>query len=293
MLKENGLSGSSAMCLFALENRYKMFELVATSLLCVLVLAGSGTAFAQTNYRVISVADGGTITGTVKWSGTAPRALTFPLNKDVGVCDPESRKRVDLERLEIGTEGGVANTVVFLKNVSSGKAMDIPQRRRFLNQKHCRYEPHILLVPENGELQMTSSDPVLHTIHMEGAATYNLPFPFPDRPISRPMPHAGLVTLKCNGGHLWMNAVLFVVDNPYYTVTDEQGNFELGGVPPGKYEIVAWHEGWHVVGQQASFDVSTSAKVDRPLFSDPKTWQKEVAVDSHGTTEVNFVIAEK
>jgi hypothetical protein len=281
------------MCLLASENRYRAFESGAVSLLAVLLLAGTGTVVAQRDYHVISIADGGTITGTVKWSGPAPRALTFPLNKDIAVCDPESRKRVDLERLIIGPEGGVANTVVFLKNISSGKAMDIPQPRRFLNQKRCRYEPHILLVPENGALEMTSSDPVLHTVHMEGAATYNLPFPFPDRPVSRPMPHAGVVTLKCNGGHLWMNAVLIVADNPYYAVTDDRGKFELGGVPPGQYEIVAWHEGWHVAGQRASFDVSTSDKVDRPIFSEPKTWQKEVVVSPNGTAEVNFVLADK
>jgi len=280
------------MCLPAFRNRHKMFESGVVSL-AALLLTSIGTAAAQGDYQVVSVANAGTITGTVKWSGPQPRVLTFPLNKDVAVCDPESRKRVDLERLVIGPNGGVANTVVFLKNISSGKPMDLPEPRRSLNQKHCRYEPHILLVPENAELEMTSSDRVLHTVHMEGAATYNLPFPFPDRPVSRPMPHAGVATLKCNGGHLWMNAVVMVADNPYYTVTDDEGKFELRGVPPGEYEIVAWHEGWHVVGQQASFDVSTSKKVDRPIFSEPKTSQKEVSVGPNGTAVVNFVIAEK
>jgi hypothetical protein len=56
--------------------------------------------------------------------------------------------------------------------------MEIPEARRSLDQKHSRYEPHILLVPENGPLQLKSSDAVLHTVHMDGAATYNLPFPF-------------------------------------------------------------------------------------------------------------------
>ena len=59
--------------------------------------------------------------------------------------------------------------------------MDLPEPRRFLDQKHCRYEPHVLLVPENSSLQMKSSDPVLHTVHMDGAATYNLPFRLPTR----------------------------------------------------------------------------------------------------------------
>ena len=47
--------------------------------------------------------------------------------------------------------------------ISSGKEMNIPAARRSLDQKHCRYEPHILLVPQTAELQMKSSDHVLHT----------------------------------------------------------------------------------------------------------------------------------
>jgi hypothetical protein len=31
---------------------------------------------------------------------------------------------------------------------------------------------------------------------MDGAATYNLPFPFPDQVIKRPMPTVGQVNLK-------------------------------------------------------------------------------------------------
>ena len=144
-------------------------------------------------------------------------------------------------------QGNVANTVVFLKDISSGKAMDLPDPRRFLDQKHCRYEPHILLGPENGPLQMKSSYATLHTVHMDGAATYNLPFPFIDQVVACTMPAAGLANVRCNGGHAWMNAEILVGLHPHYTVTDESGKFELMDVPPGNYEIVAWHEGWKVL----------------------------------------------
>ena len=113
------------------------------------------TVSAQSNYQVITVSNGGTITGTVKWSGPLPRGLDFPVTKDPQICDPESKKRVDLERLEVGSQGGVANTIVYLKNIYSGKAMDLPEQRRHLDQKHCHYIPHILLVPQSKDLQMT------------------------------------------------------------------------------------------------------------------------------------------
>ena len=35
----------------------------------------------------------------------------------------------------------------------------------------------------------------------------------------------------------WMNAEMLVVSHPYYTVTDEDGNFRLTNVPPGEYVI--------------------------------------------------------
>ncbi|PYX72359.1 MAG: hypothetical protein DMG72_15180 [Acidobacteria bacterium] len=270
-----------------------MFRTVKFTVFSALLLIAARNAASQSKYQVVSVSNAGTITGSVQWAGPAPRALTFPITKDPAVCDPESRKKVDLERLIVGPQGGVANTVVFLKYISSGKAMDIPETRRHLDQRHCHYEPHIMLVPESGPLQMKSSDPVLHTIHMDGAATFNLPFPFTNQVISRNMPSTGLVNLRCNGGHVWMNAEVFVVPHPYYAVTDESGKFELTAVPPGEYAIVAWHEGWGVARQETAFDVLTERRVQRPVFTPPKTWEKKVSVNGNEMAVVNFVISDK
>ncbi len=196
-------------------------------------------AFSQSDYKVVPVTNGGTISGTVKWSGPATRALGF---------------------------------------------------RRHLDQRNCRYIPHILLVPEKAALDMKSSDPTLHTIHMDGAATFNLPFPFPDRVNSRTMPSAGLVHLRCNGGHVWMNAEMMVVSHPYYAVTDESGHFEFTGVPAGTYQIVAWHEGWGLAGKEQAYDVLTERSVQRPLFTEARTWEKSVTVSGNQVSPVNFVI---
>jgi hypothetical protein len=255
------------------------------------LFAAVAAAFSQSSYQVVTVTDGGTISGTVKWSGAVPRALEFPITKDPEICDPTSHKTADLERLVVGPQGGVANTVVYLKNITSGKALELPEQRRHLDQKGCRYIPHILLVPQNGNLSMMSSDKTLHTIHMDGAATFNLPFPFVDRPTSRTMPTAGLVNLRCNGGHVWMNAEMFVAPHPYYAVTDESGRFELTDVPPGTYQIVAWHEGWNLTGKEQAYDVLTEHSVQRPVFSEAKTWEKSVTVGGNKVATVDFVIS--
>ena len=146
-----------------------------------LLLAG-GRSTAQVTYQTITVKDDGTITGSVKWSGPVPKIPSVLINKDPDVCDPQSLKKRDLERLVIDGNGGVANTVVFLKNVTKGKAMALPEGRQYLNQKTCRYEPHLLLVPADGTVQLKSSDPVLHTVHMSGRRTTICHFLSPTRP---------------------------------------------------------------------------------------------------------------
>jgi hypothetical protein len=250
-------------------------------------------AIAQEPYQVISVVHGGTIKGAVRWSGPQPHIASFLITKDPQICDPDSHKVRDLERLIIGPEGGVANTVVFIKHISRGKNFDLATPRQFLNQHLCRYEPHILVVPQHAALQMKSSDATLHTIHMEGAANYNLPFPFPEQTISRNMDSPGLVHLKCNGGHVWMNAEMFVVPHPYYAVTDESGAFELSDVPPGDYEVAAWHEGWQVTARAPALDVLTQTKIARPVFSQDRTWEKPVTVSQDAIAIVNFTISAK
>jgi hypothetical protein len=254
---------------------------------------GAKDVLAQAAYQVEAVANGGTVTGTVKWSGPVQKDLSLPITKNADICDPDKQQARNLERLEIGGDGGVANTVVFLKNIAKGKPMDLPAARRSLDQKTCRYEPHILLVPQEGTLQMKSSDSILHNMHMVGAAQYNLPFPVKDKVIARPMHRDGVVDIKCDAGHVWMNAEILVVVHPYYAVTDQHGGFVLTDVPPGEYVITAWHEGWKIAREETVIDVDSHREVHRPIFSDPKTWDAKVIVPANGTAKVNFELSGK
>jgi hypothetical protein len=253
-----------------------------------------GRAAAQADYTVITVQDGGAIAGTVTWTGPIPKLPKLPITKNPEVCDPEGMKTRDLERLLINPDGnGVANAVVFLRGITKGKAMDLPANRMQLDQKTCRYIPHVMIIPEAGTLKIESEDPVLHTIQMFGAATNNIPFPFQHQYIPITLQRNGVVELKCNAGHVWMNANAIVVKHPYYAVTDEHGAYKLSDVPPGEYEIVAWHEGWQVLSEARVLDVGAQVEVKRPMYSSPITWTKKVSVKPSQPTVVDFTISEK
>src|SRR5438128_12595563 len=102
-----------------------------------LLLAIAVNAAAQSGYQVVSLNSSGAIVGTVKWSGPLPRLAAYPITKDPAICDPESHKTRNLDRLIVGPQDGVANTVVFLKNISIEKAMEMLDPQRFMDQRHA------------------------------------------------------------------------------------------------------------------------------------------------------------
>ena len=259
--------------------------------LCGFVWLSIPWATSQGSYQVIEVHDGGTISGTVKWSGEPVKPPSVPITKDLEVCNPEKAKSRDLERLFVGPGEGVENTVVYLADVTRGKAMDIPETRRVLDQKSCRYVPHVALVPADTDYKLKSSDAILHTVQMEGAAVFNLPFPFQNQFIARTLHKPGVIDLKCNAGHTWMNGVVFVVRHPYYAVTDDHGNFELTNVPPGEYQIDAWHESWKVAREEPTLDVASQKMTKRIFFGEPITIRKKVEVKPGAKASVNFQLS--
>ncbi len=247
----------------------------------VLLLAAVAlpAAAQTTGYTGGDVAGGAEITGKVTWTGAEPALEAFVINKNTEVCDTGGGKRAS-NRLVIGKGGGVANAVVYLEGVTAGKPM--PTDAVTLDQEGCRYDPHILLVPKKAELSMSSSDAILHNIHMFGAAVYNIPFPDKDTVVKK-MRKGGLVRIQCDAGHSWMSAYAWVISHPYYALTDESGAFTLSDVPPGKYTIKMWHESWEVAEKIEQDGVVTGYD-----FEDPVEQAKEVEVAAGGSASVDF-----
>ena len=54
-----------------------------------------------------------------------------------------------------------------------------------------------------------------------------------------------------------------MVDNPYYAISDEEGEFTLKDVPPGTYDVLAWHP--FIPSQQGTVTI-TSREVSQINF---------------------------
>ena len=156
--------------------------------------------------------------------------------------------------------GTLANVFVYLADVPPS---DGSQREAtVLDQKDCRYVPHVVGVQVGQVLRVRSSDPkTMHNVHYnpsKGAAgNFGLTDAGAERTVT--FQQAEFIRVKCDV-HPWMTAYIGVFDSPFFATSDENaGQFEISRVPPGKYKLIAWHE------QLGQVEQPVEVKDDRPV----------------------------
>jgi len=206
------------------------------ALIMIAALALSVNAMA---YEAEAVSNGGTISGTVKLEGAAPAPKEIQVTKDKQVCGLMKHVEQDLV---VGSDGGIANAVVAITDISKGAEMK-PTEAKF-DQKGCQYEPHVLAVPAGSTVDVMNSDGILHNIHTY--STKNPPFNMAQPKFKKVIKVTSLsepevIKVTCDA-HGWMNGWWYVAGNPYFAVTDDKGNFTIKDVPPGDYTVEVWQE---------------------------------------------------
>lgn len=212
--------------------------------------------------------DEGSITGKISYSGTAPEAKKISTDADPACA----AKAPNLSTEEwVVKDGKVANTFVYIKSgtIAGAKIAEydgnsFPGASKTavaLDQNGCHYKPHVLGVMVNQDINITNSDPTTHNIHFTPKSNpdWNQSQPNGAAPMMHKLARAEvLVPVKCNQ-HPWMKSYIGVLKHPFFAVSGEDGSFEIKGVPPGKYTVVAWHEGG-VNGTEKTMEVTVTAK---------------------------------
>jgi plastocyanin len=186
----------------------------------------------------------GTIEGTVRLAGAAPAAAAHPIVKDANVCGKETPN----ESVVVGKTGALANTVVFVTGARFAGKLP-PTAGASVDQRKCRYLPHVQAVTVGTQLQVMNNDAILHNVHGNEAradapslTVFNVAMPILGQKLPVAMNKSGLVRLQCDAGHTWMSAWIYVFDHPYFGVTDEGGKFVIADVPAGEHVVELWHE---------------------------------------------------
>jgi TonB family protein len=161
------------------------------------------------------------------------------LNSDLG------RSKHRTETVVVNDRWKLANTLIFLK----GSQLDsckiaTPTEDKPLSYQGCRFVPHVLGLQSGQTLTLRNTDNTEHqycvspTYNPAGCITLKpgetntqKKFPVPER----------FIQINC-ARHPWEKAYLAVFGNPFFAVSDKDGRYEIKGVPPGEYTVVAWHE---------------------------------------------------
>jgi plastocyanin len=188
----------------------------------------------------VDPATAGSVMGMVTLEGTPPAPEEIRMNSDPACV--ELAGDTQTEYYAVGGEGGLGNVFVYVKNVEG--SFPVPSETVTLDQKGCRYTPHVFGVRVGQTLEIINSDSTLHNIHATPAANdeFNTGQPIQGMRFERTFDSPEvMVPFKCDV-HGWMNAYVGVLEHPFFSVTGEDGKFDISGLPPGQYEVEAWHE---------------------------------------------------
>ena len=194
--------------------------------------------------KKVDPATAATITGHVSFTGTPPAVESIRMTTDPA-CVQAAGPNVQSDTTIVSASGAVANVFVYVKDgLDPAYTFDVPTEPVVLDQKGCRYVPHVTGVRVGQPLKIINSDNTLHNVHA---------MPMKNQEFNQGQPMAGftitktftvpevMVKFMCNV-HGWMKAYVGVLPHPFWAVTDANGAFKIAGVPPGSYTIGIWHE---------------------------------------------------
>ncbi len=131
--------------------------------------------------------------------------------------------------------------VVYLKDVL-GK-FPSPKENPIMDQRGLRFIPHVLPVLAGSTVDFPNNDKVRHNVLSPSysAKQFNLGIYAAGQSKQVTFDRVGVVPVLCNV-HSEMFAFILVLSNPYFAVTDNQGNFSIKDIPAGTYTLTFWHE---------------------------------------------------
>lgn len=202
----------------------------------------------------------GNITGVISFDGAAPAPRKLDQSQDPA-CEKLGESFVDDV---VVNNGKLQNVFVYVKSGLPRASFAIPAAEVTLDQKGCKYVPRVLGIQTGQPLKIVNSDPTDHNVHPAAKINkeWNQSQMAGQGPITRKFTKEEvLIEVKCNR-HPWMTAWLGVLSHPFFAVSAPDGSFAIRGLPPGEYEIEAWHEKYGAKTLKVTVTERADAKAD-------------------------------
>jgi hypothetical protein len=210
-----------------------------------------------------TIADAGSISGSINFGGDAPQAQVLQMAADPFCVTAHAGQEVLSQRMVVNENGTLRYVFVYVKDVEGnfvGASDSVT-----LNQTGCMYDPHMVGLQTNQTLTILNSDDTLHNVNAQPSNNQGFNFAQPVAGMTNDQSFSNeevMIPVKCDV-HPWMQAYIGVVAHPYFAVSGEDGSFSIANLAPGTYTVGAWHES---LGEQ----------------------EMSVTVEANGSAEVNF-----
>ncbi len=150
-----------------------------------------------------------------------------------------------------------------------------------LEQKNRHFEPEIVIVPVGSTVSFPNDDPIFHNVFsLSKTKPFDLGY-YPageSRTVKFDKP--GIVQVYCHI-HPDMSAAIVVLATPYWTKPAEDGKYSLSGVPPGNYDLVAWHRSAGFFRRHVTLNSGENVQQDF-LIPVKETDSESAGKDGHG-----------
>jgi hypothetical protein len=206
-------------------------------------------------------------TGGIKGKVTLEGEKPAPYKLDMAAektCLESHKDAVFAEKTVVGAGGEIQWAFVHVAKGLEGKTFPPPATPVTINQQGCMYSPHVFGVMANQDIEIVNSDPILHNIHALPKENSQFNFAQPVKGMKTSKKFAKVekrIKIKCDV-HPWMSSFCFVLDHPFYAVTDASGQFEIKGLPPGEYGVSIWHETFKAKGKIVKVQAGKTEQTD-------------------------------
>ncbi len=137
----------------------------------------------------------------------------------------------------------VRRSVVYLESAPRGAFEASDGGRAILDQRNETFVPHVLAITTGTVVEFPNSDKFYHNVFsLSKEARFDLGRYAAGRSKSWRFDRPGIVRVFCEI-HSHMNAFILVFSHPFFGLTDPDGRYQIGNVPPGTYNVIAWNEG--------------------------------------------------
>ncbi|MFI5305599.1 MAG: hypothetical protein ACHQYP_12495 [Nitrospiria bacterium] len=207
-------------------------------------------------YTEIPVEKGGELSGTITFNGEPPINQVTKV-----VLNPEyCGNTVYDETYVVNSQNkGLGNVVVSIEEIEKGKKAD--DKLIILENLKCHFVPHVQAGMVGNYFEIRNLDPVLHNNHVRinGRTILNMATPPNGTNVKKKLSDPGIINTACDL-HTFMKGAIFVSKNPYFAVTDKDGNYTISNIPPGKYQVKIWHEA--LPSQEKEIVISPRKKIN-------------------------------